>query len=137
MTMRRIAIATAAAISMCLLGVVGSEAGATDVTRCDPDVYFELDANGFVTTYPGARCTGQDTFKSIEIKSIVSIDNETTFEVETATYGNRPAGVYPGRARSVRNPEGSNSFCATVTVTWTFVLSRVADSSSGRSCAVF
>lgn len=135
--MRGIAIAMAAALSVGLLGAAGPEAGAADGSRCDPDVYFELDANGFVTAYPGARCTGQDTFKAIEIKSIVSIENETTFEVETATYGNRPAGVYPGRARSVRNPEGSNSFCATVTVTWTFALSRVAESSSGRSCAVF
>lgn len=79
MTMRKMAIAmAAAALSVGLLGVAGPEAGAADVSRCDPDVYFELDANGFVTAYPGARCTGQDTFKSIEIKSIVSIENETT-----------------------------------------------------------
>ncbi|MGQ0576803.1 MAG: hypothetical protein ACT4RN_21770 [Pseudonocardia sp.] len=120
--------------STLMLGLT-TTASAADPFTCDPGTDFELDANGFVTSFPYARCTGQGTFASIEIYHGMTLDNKPVDGFgNKQKYTRKKAGVYVGKAISARNIDGTNTFCALVTVYWAHALDKVAHSKEARNC---
>lgn len=99
-------------------------------------MHVELDAHGFVTAYPAAKCTGEGTFTSIEVHHTLTLDgNAVEGFAHKQKYTQKKAGVYVGKAISARNPEGTNAFCSLVTVYWAHALDKVAHAKESRNCA--
>lgn len=129
-------LATAVATAACTL-LVATPASAQTPGGCVPDVYFELDAHGFVTAYPAARCGTNGPYRSIVITATLEVDGRSFVDSSEVTYSNRGGGVVPGRGVRARNEAGSNRFCAITTVSWRYELAMHGESRTGRICATY
>lgn len=132
---RRI-LATAVATAACTLLVV-TPAGAQAPGGCVPDVYFELDAHGFVTAYPAARCGTNGQYRIIDINATLEVDGRSWVDSSEVRYSDRGGGVVPGRGVRARNEAGNNRFCAITIVSWRYELASRGESRSGRICATY
>lgn len=134
MTGIRIVLTTVlAALAVVLSSPATASAG--EPFACNPDVYFELDAHGYVTAYPSAKCTGEGTFASIEVYHTLLLDEKLVEGLgHKRKYVQEKAGVYVGEALSARNPEGTNAFCSLVTVYWAHALDKVSHAKESRNC---
>lgn len=124
--------AVATLTALCVASGVSPAAAAGP--GCTPDVYFELDAHGYVTGYPGARCTPGEYFGPIGIDSTLQVDGQYVGDSRT-TYEEWRAGVLPGRGIAARNGAGSNQFCLITTVGWSTGLG--AKYRNSRNCVVY
>lgn len=126
---------TTAFMAIALMLGLSTSASAADPFACDPGADFELDAHGFVTSFPYARCTGQGTFASIEIYHTMTLDGKVVDGfANKQKYTRQQAGFYVGKAISARNIDGTNAFCSLVTVYWAHALDKVARSKEARNC---
>lgn len=122
-------------------GAIVAPTGAAHAAQggCQPTVYFELDANGFVTAYPAADCADNGQYERISILAVLRVDGEPTGISRPTSYTGqvRDGGVYSGTGISARNPPGTNAFCTTVTVEWTYYPSTYVMTNKGRTCAYY
>ncbi|WP_300013839.1 hypothetical protein [Pseudonocardia sp.] len=116
---------------------LASPASAQPPGGCVPDVYFELDAHGFVTAYPAARCGTNGPYRSIIISATLEVDGRAFVDSSESRYSNRGGGVVPGKGVRARNEEGNNRFCAITTVSWRYRHALQAESRTGRICATY
>ncbi|WP_146147477.1 hypothetical protein [Prauserella shujinwangii] len=130
---------TSAVLStLALAAPAGAEARTGAPWGCAVDVYYEVDAHGYVTGYPAAVCGGRGSAQYVYIKITASItrdaaaflDSSDTSYVKDAPYG---PGTYPGIGVRARKLAGRQEFCTHVDLRW--ALGGPAQSTHGKACA--
>lgn len=120
--------------AVCTAGTMTTAAHAAP-SGCAADTYFELDAYGYVTGYPGARCAPGEYFDKGGIDATLTVDGQYVGDSRSTFTPRRSGGVYGGRGIAARNGPGRNQFCVITSVSWNVGLGT--QYRTGRDCVVY
>lgn len=122
--MHKVIVSTIGIVVLASLTLLAGPAQAFSPT-CESSVSYEIDNIGNVVLFPVAQCTGPT--KLITIRTY----NPGPGPSETATYENKPGGVYPGYGVTLPNT-GHGTYCISVVITWAWLAGT--DDASSKNC---